>query len=89
MLVYFCSTCGTTVPEHSLKMGTAVKSADKIHCFRCITSRLAKVTDSQVMRALLAKNTEGALKRAVRRVSERLIAAAPDGKIKRVLKSVS
>src|SRR5688572_11502898 len=90
MIVYFCSSCGTTVPENSLKTGVAVRAdGDNVHCFKCVTSRVAKVSDSKVYRALLAKRAECGFKQVVRRVSQRLIMQVPDGRIKRVVKRVS
>jgi len=90
MLIYFCSSCGATVPEKNIKSGTAVMvDGQTVHCFRCITSRVAKVSDSKVYRALLAKNSESKLKNAVRSVSQRLIAQVPNGSMKRFVTRVS
>lgn len=90
MLVYFCSTCGMTVPEQSIKSGTAVLTdGDKVHCYKCITTRAAKVSDSKVYRALLAKRSEGGLKKKMRSVSQRVMAQIPTGNFKRVVRRVS
>ena len=90
MLVYFCSTCGATVPEQNIKSGTAVLTDnDKVFCYKCVTNRSANVSDSKVYRALLAKRSEGGIKNKVRSVSQRLMAQLPTGKFKRVVKRVS
>jgi hypothetical protein len=90
MLVYFCSTCGATVPEQNIKSGTAVLTdGDKVFCYKCVTNRSANVSDSKVYRALLAKRSEGGIKNKVRHVSQRLMAQIPTGKFKRVVRRVS
>ena len=90
MLVYFCSTCGATVPEQNIKAGTAVLTdGDKVFCYKCVTNRSANVSDSKVYRALLAKRSEGGIKNKVRSVSQRLMAQLPTGKFKRVVRRVS
>jgi len=90
MVIYFCASCGATVPEKNIKSGTAVRVDEQtVHCFRCITSRVAKVSDSKVYRALLAHNAENKLRNAVKSVSRRLIAQVPDGRVKRFVTRVS
>lgn len=89
MRFFNCATCSELVTEKHLHAGTAVRVAENVYCFGCVTSRAAKVSDSKVLRVMLAGGTERSLLRPVRRVSQRLIAAMPTGKLRRVVRRVS
>jgi hypothetical protein len=89
MQFFNCATCSEMITEKHLKAGTAVRVAENIYCFGCITTRVAKVSDSKVLRAMLAGGTERSLLRPVRRVSQRMIAAMPTGKFRRLARRVS
>ena len=90
MLIYFCATCGATVPEQAIKSGMAVQSAvDKVFCFKCVSTGVAKVSESAVQRALLAKKTEGGFRQRITRMSQRLLAQVPDNRFGRAVKRIS
>lgn len=90
MTVFFCSTCGKTVPQRSLDSGTAIKDiSGQVYCFKCVSSRAVNVSDSAVFRALSAKMAEGPIRGTVKRMSERLVTQMPDGRVKRFVKRVS
>ncbi|MCY3020787.1 MAG: hypothetical protein NTW87_17355 [Planctomycetota bacterium] len=90
MMVYFCSTCGATVPEQTITNGTAIrKDNNQVYCYRCITTRVANITDSDVYRAIVAKKSQGAVRQVVKSVSQRLLTQMPDGRLRRVVKSIS
>src|SRR5258708_6912041 len=93
MFIYFCATCGATVNDEAIKTGIAVQVAsDKVHCFKCITNRVAKVSESAILRAIAAKRSQSLMVRSVnnvRYISQRLVAQMPEGRMKRVVRRVS
>ena len=89
-----CACCSEIITEKHLAAGTAVREGDKMYCYGCVTSRVAAVSDSKVMRVMLAEgagkhSVVGPILRPLRRVSQRLLAVLPAGKFRRFAHRVS